>query len=779
MMNVGAVLHTTAGAWVHWMMPMAWQAVVLAAAIWAITRLTRKSSAAFRHALWVLLLIKLIVPPTLATPWSAATLAAGAIPGRIGTHSASFQFDETEIAVLGERATQRDAAGVAAPSMPPQSEASVVGVVEMALLVWAGVASLVFTACVVQYRRYLRRVARGVQPLPPELAERVARLAREFRVRERFDTGMSSEIRIPAVFGFRRPLMLLPRAMADELTCEQQDALIGHELAHIKRHDIQIGWGALALMSVYWFHPAVWLAGFNIRREREMACDDMVLHTTRQDSQAYASTLVRAAESFDGAVPAGAGFLGLLEVSDNLLNRMRSVLDARRTRRMTWRAAAAVMMVVAFLVPMGVWSSPSQAEPAKADAAGSPDVELEIQTSYAKADAEAQEYIRWTARQFGKSGLWLPENAFDSLPATEREQKITHIADALMGEYGRRLCESLAAAGPLKDKRLLPGLLKVAAYAREDQDYDCRPKWMAVAALGRLGDESAVPLLVTLVDHGNQNTRMWARASLARITGQNFGADKQAWGAWWNGAGKTPSIDLASLKPSDPIAKPAEEAAPAPEPRIVSSTPANGASDVDPALDSIQVTFDQDMAGGFSWTGGGPNYPQVTDKPHWIDKRTCALPVKLEGARLYRVGINSKSHKNFKSEAGVPVASRVIAFTTRGADPALAAKLQPPKAVILTPANGEKGVDPALDKLTVVFDQPMGGGFSWTGSGEHFPESTGKPEWNEERTACTMPVKLKPEWDYQFGLNSHSHNNFRSADGIPLEPIVWEFSTRK
>jgi hypothetical protein len=48
---------------------------------------------------------------------------------------------------------------------------------------------------------------------------------------------------------------------------------------------------------------------------------------------------------------------------------------------------------------------------------------------------------------------------------------------------------------------------------RVNRDYDCRPKWMAVAAVARQESDEAVSLLVRLVDHGNQNTRQWARAA--------------------------------------------------------------------------------------------------------------------------------------------------------------------------------------------------------------------------------------------------------------------------
>ena len=178
--------------------------------------------------------------------------------------------------------------------------------------------------------------------------------------------------------------------------------------------------------------------------------------------------------------------------------------------------------------------------------------EAEVEAHYGKAHPEIQEYVLWTARTFGPSGMWLNEDAFAALPDDARENRIQHLATLLDGgEYGRHLCAKLAEVSALKDKRLVPGLMKVAAYHREDVDYDCRPKWMAVAALARQESDEAVPLLISLVDHGNQNTRHWARAALSRIAGQDFKQDKQAWAKWWQAQGHKP-IDDKLLKPWEP-----------------------------------------------------------------------------------------------------------------------------------------------------------------------------------------------------------------------------------
>ena len=177
----------------------------------------------------------------------------------------------------------------------------------------------------------------------------------------------------------------------------------------------------------------------------------------------------------------------------------------------------------------------------------------EVSAKYGKAHPEVQEFVLQTTRSFGRSGLWLNENAYAGLKPEERQARIEYLVK-LFGEaeYGRHLCAALAEASALRDPKLVSGLKKVAAYHVDGKDYDCRPKWMAVAALARQESPDAVPLLVSLVDHGNQNTRFWARAALARMANDDFKTSKQAWNKWWTGQGHE-AIDPALLKPYVPL----------------------------------------------------------------------------------------------------------------------------------------------------------------------------------------------------------------------------------
>jgi hypothetical protein len=99
--------------------------------------------------------------------------------------------------------------------------------------------------------------------------------------------------------------------------------------------------------------------------------------------------------------------------------------------------------------------------------------------------------------------------------------------------------------------------------------------------------------------------------------------------------------------------------------------PENGATDVDPNLKVLRVTFDRPMAGGFSWTGGGEQFPTIPagQKPRWsADKKTCTLPVDLQPNKQYRLGLNSPSFKNFASAKGVPLDPVVYEFRTSPAN---------------------------------------------------------------------------------------------------------------
>lgn len=99
-----------------------------------------------------------------------------------------------------------------------------------------------------------------------------------------------------------------------------------------------------------------------------------------------------------------------------------------------------------------------------------------------------------------------------------------------------------------------------------------------------------------------------------------------------------------------------------------------------------------------------------------------------------------------------------------------------PKVIKTIPKIGAMQVNPEIQQIEVYFDQPMQKGFSCTGGGDSFPEAAGKSYWKNSKTFI-MPVKLKPNHSYRFGINSKSYRNFKSKKGVSSMPVLFTFQT--
>ncbi len=124
-------------------------------------------------------------------------------------------------------------------------------------------------------------------------------------------------------------------------------------------------------------------------------------------------------------------------------------------------------------------------------------------------------------------------------------------------------------------------------------------------------------------------------------------------------------------------------------------------------------------------------------------------------------------------------APKLAAFFAPWPDQLAAAFARRPRVAALTPANGAGDVDPATTAIVVTFDRAMRDqGWSVVGGGPNFPEMTGKPSYDQDRKVLTIPVKLKPDWQYELWLNRGKFDSFRSEAGEALSPVHVTFKTR-
>src|SRR5205823_2653279 len=167
-----------------------------------------------------------------------------------------------------------------------------------------------------------RRLATArTRPVPEAWRQALARLARQLRVSRPVRLLASALIEVPAMIGWWRPVILIPVSVlaGGGLTPLQLDALLAHELAHVRRHDYLVNLLQTVVETLLFYHPAVWWVSTRVREEREHCCDDLAVAACG-DARVYATALLemeqlRAAPAL--ALGAGGG---------SLLGRVRRLL---------------------------------------------------------------------------------------------------------------------------------------------------------------------------------------------------------------------------------------------------------------------------------------------------------------------------------------------------------------------------------------------------------------------------------------------------------------------
>ena len=124
-------------------------------------------------------------------------------------------------------------------------------------------------------------------------ADALRRAARAQEIRTPIALLLSPSHVEPAIFGIVRPVLLWPSALSAKLDDAQLDAVLTHEVCHVRYRDNLAGALHMLVQSVFWFHPLVWWLGSRMLVERERACDEEVL-LRGNPRQAYAEGLLRA-----------------------------------------------------------------------------------------------------------------------------------------------------------------------------------------------------------------------------------------------------------------------------------------------------------------------------------------------------------------------------------------------------------------------------------------------------------------------------------------------------
>lgn len=229
--------------------------------------------------------------------------------------------------------------------------------------VWlAGVCFLALRAAGGWWR--LRSLRRNAQvAVPPVVQRSFAKVVGQLRLAQPVVLRVSREVISPLAMGIWRTSVILPLSVATSLSAEQLEAVLAHELAHIRRWDYFCNLLQTAIECLFFFHPAVWWMSRRTRELREGCCDEIAAQTCA-DPGIYAEALLQMEEQRAEHLQLAVALHGK---GGTLLNRIRRVMGERT---MEYGSMSVVRVAAAGLVVAGLAAAPHVAKGLKAEPAG-------------------------------------------------------------------------------------------------------------------------------------------------------------------------------------------------------------------------------------------------------------------------------------------------------------------------------------------------------------------------------------------------------------------------
>lgn len=207
--------------------------------------------------------------------------------------------------------------------------------------------------------RRMRRLA--TVPAATRAHESLRRLSGRMKLSRPVRLLESLLVDAPVVIGWLRPVVLFPLSLTTTLSASELDAILAHELAHIRRHDYLVNLFQTLAETLLFYHPAVWWLSRRIRVEREYCCDDAAIAVCG-DRVGYASTLA-AVERGRGIPVSAMSFLG---VKKNMtLDRVRRILQDPAGVRHNWLAGVCALLLVVVVFSGALYSQSRTAKSPK------------------------------------------------------------------------------------------------------------------------------------------------------------------------------------------------------------------------------------------------------------------------------------------------------------------------------------------------------------------------------------------------------------------------------
>jgi beta-lactamase regulating signal transducer with metallopeptidase domain len=346
-----------------------WQVAVLFALVGVACLFLRRASAHWRYLLWLVVLVKCLVPPIMpiAVPGMAKTLEHIRSKGNSAIQDARSAGAATQISAAAPQPavsaqTFSSVTSLARPSMWSRFDMRFWLVAAWA----AGGLSYMMAALLKAWRIQLGLKQARTWP-DMDLECEFLDIAKSVGIEHRPKLCLIRGLGQPFVWGIFRGSIYLPEAFGRQGTSRQRMLVMGHELAHVLRWDALINFVQVIVQALFFFHPLVWWLNKLIRHEREKCCDEMAVASLHVDSREYGSAIVdRLADYYEPACPSSS--LAISGHAKDLEDRVKSLLQPGRAfhRQPTLSAMITVFLIAITVAPVYLVVA---AQPAKASAA--------------------------------------------------------------------------------------------------------------------------------------------------------------------------------------------------------------------------------------------------------------------------------------------------------------------------------------------------------------------------------------------------------------------------
>lgn len=170
--------------------------------------------------------------------------------------------------------------------------------------------------------------------------------SKKLGIKNRIGLFESSFVNTPLTFGLIKPVILIPAGLIFQLTPSQLEAIIAHELAHIKRQDFLVNFIQSALEVIFFFHPVFWWINGVIRTEREHACDDIAINLGTNPKDLANALAISTNYSLEIAPELT---LAASSSKNPTLNRIRRIMGLNPTSNKTSTLTSYTMMITLIL----------------------------------------------------------------------------------------------------------------------------------------------------------------------------------------------------------------------------------------------------------------------------------------------------------------------------------------------------------------------------------------------------------------------------------------------